>query len=160
MEIPEGLFFLKTKYDNAGEVWESKDLDHSKSDYLDINIIADRFARMGHTVRILSPIHFKSPLYSQIYGGLIGTRYERKCPDLLIDDKYYEYESYQRPWNKRKLANMLTDGLRQSDNVILDNRDGVSIRQAIRAVRARLNVNAQISEVWLFDGDTVIDIYP
>ena len=78
----------------------------------------------------------------------------------MIDGSYYEYESYVRPWTKRKLSNMLTDGLRQSDRIILDNREGASYRQIIRSIRARLNINAQIKEVWLYDGDSVIDIYP
>ena len=79
---------------------------------------------------------------------------------VQIDGNYYEYESYVRPWTKRKLSNMISDGLRQSDRIILDNRDGVSIRQIIRNVRLRLNINAQIKEVWIYDGDGVIDLYP
>ncbi len=43
---------------------------------------------------------------------------------------------------------------------ILDNRDGASSRQIIRSIRARLNINAQITEVWVYDGDSVMDIYP
>ena len=95
-----------------------------------------------------------------LFGGLIGTRYEKKCPDLCVDGKYYEYESYVRPWNKRKLSNMLSDGLRQSDRLIIDNRGGASVRQIIRAIKSRLNVNATITEVWIYDGDSVTDIYP
>ena len=121
---------------------------------------AECFSRMGCVVVIPHPVHFKSEEYKLIYGGLLGTKYERKCPDLIIDGKYYEYESYVRPWNKRKLSNMLTDGLRQSDRLIIDNRDGISIRQIIRSIRSRLNVNAKISEVWIYDGDSVMDIYP
>ena len=78
----------------------------------------------------------------------------------MIDGKYYEYESYVRPWNKRKLSNMLTDGLRQSDRINIDIRNGASFRQILRSIRARLNINAQITEVWVYDGDGVIDIYP
>ena len=61
---------------------------------------------------------------------------------------------------RTKLANMLSDGLKQSDRIILDNRDGTSLRQIIRAINARLNVNAQIAEVWVYDGDSILDIYP
>jgi len=55
---------------------------------------------------------------------------------------------------------MITSGLRQSDRIILDNRDGVSIRQINRAIRARLNINAQIKEVWVYDGDSIVEVYP
>ena len=55
---------------------------------------------------------------------------------------------------------MLSDGLKQSDRIILDNRSGTSLRQILRAINARLNVNAQIAEVWVYDGDSILDIYP
>ena len=118
-----GSFHLISKY-GAGEVWIMEGLDLSKNDIPALLLIADCFARMGSIVKILTPVHFKSELYNIVYGGLIGTRYERKCPDLCIDGQYYEYESYVRPWNKRKLSNMLAAGLRQSDRLIIDNRDG------------------------------------
>ena len=143
-----------------GTVRMMEGMDMSKPDSVDLAHIAECFSRMGCEVVILRPVHFKSPDYSAIYGPLIGTKYERKCPDLMIDGKFYEYESYVRPWTKRKLSNMLTDGLRQSDRIILDNREGTSYRQIIRSIRARLNINAQIEEVWIYDGDGVIDIYP
>ena len=160
MEILEGLFHLSQRYEDAGEVWTIDGLDMSKPDTQDISHIADRFARMGCTVMIPRPVHFKSELYALIFGDLIGTKFERKCPDLIVNGNFYEYESYVRPWTKRKLANMLSDGLKQSDRIIIDNRDGTSSRQILRAVNARLNVNAQIAEVWIYDGDSILDIYP
>lgn len=146
--------------DIVGVVQVMDGFDLSKPDSTDLQHIAECFARMGCNVTILHPVHFKSPEYADVYGPLIGTKFERKCPDLKIDGNYYEYESYVRPWTKRKLSNMISDGLRQSDRIILDNRDGVSIRQIIRNVRLRLNINAQIKEVWIYDGDGVIDLYP
>lgn len=160
MEILEGFFYLIRKYDEAGEVWMLDGVDLSKPDMADIMHIAECFARMGCVVAIPHPVHFKSELYAMVYGDLMGTKYERKCPDLVVNGVFYEYESYVRPWNKRKLANMLSDGLRQSDRIIIDNRDGVSSRQIIRAIKSRLNVNAQIKEVWVYDGDGIMDIYP
>ena len=134
--------------------------DTSKPDSADLLHIAECFAKMDSDVAVLKPIHFKSPEYAAVYGPLIGTKYERKCPDLIIDGKFYEYESYVRPWVKRKLSNMITSGLRQSDRIIIDNRDGASVRQILRSIRARLNINAQIREVWVYDGNSVIDVYP
>lgn len=160
MEIPRGLFHVERQYDTGGEVLIMDGVDYSKPDTIDILHIADCFARMGCKVMAPVPIHFKSDLYPIVFGGLMGTRYERKCPDLVIDGKYFEYESYVRPWNKRKLSNMLSDGLRQSSRLILDNRDGTSVRQILRAIHARLNVNANIDEIWIYDGDSVVDIYP
>ena len=146
--------------ESLGSVRMMDGLDLSKPDSTDLKHIAECFARMGCEVVILHPVHYKSPEYAAIYGPLLGTKYERKCPDLLIDGNYYEYESYVRPWAKRKLSNMITDGLRQSDRIILDNRDGASFRQILRSVRARLKINAPIKEVWVYDGDSVVDLYP
>lgn len=160
MEILEGLFHLSKHYEDAGDVWIVDGLDLSKPDTHDIVHIAECFARFGCSVIVPRPVHFKSDLYAQLFGDLIGTRFERKCPDLIVNNQFYEYESYVRPWNKRKLANMLSDGLKQSDRIIIDNRNGTSLRQITRAIHARLNVNAQISEVWVYDGDSILDIYP
>ena len=160
MELPQGQLIRSETLSSLGEVLIMDGLDSSKPDTQDLFHISACFSRMGCDVIIPRPVHYKSEEYKSIYGGLLGTKYERKCPDLIIDGKYYEYESFVRPWNKRKLSNMLSDGLRQSDRLILDNRDGISIRQIIRSIRSRINVNAQIAEVWIYDGDSVIDIYP
>jgi hypothetical protein len=150
----------KDSNEAVGTVRIMDGFDQSKPDSIDLIHIAECFARMGCEVVILHPVHFKSLEYATIYGPLLGTKYERKCPDLMINDNYYEYESYVRPWNKRKLSNMISDGLRQSDKIIIDNRDGASFRQINRSIRSRLSINAQISEVWIYDGDSVIDIFP
>ena len=71
-----------------------------------------------------------------------------------------EYESYVRPWAKRKTSNMIINGLRQSDRIILDNRENVSSRWLSRSIRARLKINAPIKEVWAFDGFDVVRLHP
>ena len=77
----------------------------------------------------------------------------------MVDGDLFEYESYVRPWNKRKLSNMLTNGLRQSDKIIIDNREGTGVRQIKRAIQSRLYVNATITEVWMYDGNNVVEVY-
>jgi len=160
MENMKGHFHLHKKYCPVGEVWVSGELNLSKPDAVDLIAIAECFAKEGSRVRVLAPIHYKSRDYKEVFSSLMGTKYERKCPDLWVDGTFYEYESYVRPWHKRKLSNMLTNGLKQSDCVIIDNREGTSVRQIKRAIRSRLNVNAKISEVWVYDGKEVICIYP
>jgi len=153
------LFVLYKQYPGGGTIWLMPGLGTSGSDYKDIMTIAKCLAMSGHEVKVLRAVHYKDPLYREVFGELIGTRYYRKCPDLLVDGEFFEYESFVRPWTKRKLANMLTNGLRQSDRIIIDNREGTSLRQIIRAVQSRLNVNATITEVLVFNGIEVIGIY-
>ena len=144
----------------GGTVKIMSGIDWSKSESIDLLHIAECFAERGSDVIILHPVHFKDPYYSTIFGQLIGTKYERKCPDLLIDGLFYEYESYVNPWSKRKLSNMISYGLRQSDRIIINNRSGVSQRQILRSIRARLDINAIITEVWTYDGLGIMKVYP
>lgn len=153
------LFVLYKQYPSGGKIWLMPGMGTSGSDYKDIMAIAKCLAMSGHEVKVLRAVHYKDPLYKEVFGELIGTRYYRKCPDLHVDGELYEYESFVRPWTKRKLSNMLTNGLRQSDRIIIDNREGTSIRQITRAVQSRLNVNATIREVWFFNGFEVVSIY-
>lgn len=148
------------QFPSGGTIWLMLGMDTTGPDYDDIMAIAECMAKSGHEVKLLHAVHYKDPLYHAVYGELIGTRYYRKCPDLLVDGYFVEYESYVRPWNKRKLSNMLSGGLKQSDRLIIDNREGASVRQILRAIKSRLNVNASISQVWIYDGDSVIGIYP
>lgn len=89
------------KAGGVGTVRIMDGLDLSKPDSTDLIHIAESFARMGCEVVILHPIHFKALEYATVYGPLLGTKFERKCPDLMINGKFYEYESYVRPWSKR-----------------------------------------------------------
>ena len=81
-------------------------LDKTSSDYDELISIACCFAHTGKNVKVLAPVHYKDPQYRRVFGALIGTRYERKCPDLLINDIFYEYESYIRPFSPGKLSDM------------------------------------------------------
>jgi len=159
MEDSSGVFVLYKQYPSGGQIWLMLGLDDSGSDYNDIMAIAECLAESGREVKVLHAVHYKDPLYKEVFGELIGTRYYRKCPDLLVDGELFEYESYVRPWTKRKLSNMLTNGLRQSGRIIIDNRDGTTIRQITRAVQSRLNVNATITEVWDFNRGCVVCLY-
>ena len=82
---------------------------------------------------------------------LIGTKFERKCPDLLVDGKFYEYEGFEKPWNRRKIKNMLAHGLLQANCIIIDNTKGASDRIIRKAIMARLKIGTTMDEVWLYE---------
>ncbi|GHT54474.1 hypothetical protein AGMMS49982_19230 [Bacteroidia bacterium] len=113
-------FSLFKTFPNGGYV-EIIDGYSQKSDHDDLLAIALFFARQGHIVQIPTAIHFKNELYQQVFGKLMGTIYERKCPDLIIDGEFYEYESYEPPFKKEKISNMLSKGLKQSSRLIINN---------------------------------------
>ena len=157
-------FVLYKQYPSGGKIWLMKCLKATSPDYKDILSIALFLAKNAHEVKILHAVHYKDPLYRDVFGELIGTRYYRKCPDLLIDGLFYEYESYDRPFKSRKISHMLKRGADQACRIIIDNlsmhrhivlllihNKGASDRFIINMVENRLkdkNFRGDIEEVY------------
>ena len=136
---------------NSGSVQVMDGTDRKASDYRALQSIGRSFAESGSTVQITKAVHYKDELYKDVFGGLKGTKYERKCPDLIVDGRYYEYEGYTGQWSKRKLKNMLSHGLKQSDRIIINNNKGGNDRLIRKMIQARLHINADIKEIWLYE---------
>ena len=92
-----------------------------KSDHKDLFAIARFFAEKGDKVQLTTNIHFKDEKYKKVFGELNGTIYERKCPDLIINGNFYEYESYLSPFKKEKISHMIKKGSAQSSRIIINN---------------------------------------
>lgn len=153
-DIDIELFTLFKEYKNGGSIYFMKGLDKTKSDFKAILTLATLFAKEGHSVRILTSCHYKSVEYSHVFGSLMGTKYERKCPDLLVDDSFYEYEGFEKPWNRRKIKNMLAHGLVQANRLIINNNKGAADRIIRKAIMARLRIGTNIKEVWVYEKGT------
>ena len=148
------MFKTYKQYENGGKVLIPKNIYKKGSDYKQLVNIANLFAKKGETVRLNPAVHFKSSEYKQIYGALIGTVYERKCPDLKIGDLFYEYESFEPPFRKKKISSMITKGTRQSSRIIIDNNKGASDRFIRDNIYMRLKDKTfkyDIDEVWLYE---------
>ena len=140
------------EYLNGGYASEHVAVDKTKADYRTIRTIAMRFAEMEKAVYIPPVVHHKSEEYRLIFGQLMGTKYERKCPDLIVDEVFYEYEGYQRPWNRRKIKNMLAHGVVQSSFLIIDNTRGGADRLIRNAVSRKNKIDpAALNEVWMYE---------
>ena len=150
-DIETELFTIVKAFKSGGSVKIMHGVDKYKPDYKPILTLASLFAKEGKKAKILTSCHFKSEEYQIVFGPLIGTKYERKCPDLLIDDKFYEYEGFEKPWNRRKIKNMLAHGIIQSSRIIIDNNKGASDRIIRKAIMARLKIGTSIDEVWLYE---------
>ena len=156
------MFVLYKLYPSGGKVLQMKGLEAANSDYKDIMAIAINMAKRGHEVKILHALHYKDPLYRMVYGELIGTRYYRKCPDLIIDGHFYEYESYDRPFKSRKISHMLKRGADQANRIIIDNNKGASDRFIINMIENRLkdqNFRGDIEEVYVYEKGVVRQIF-
>jgi hypothetical protein len=124
--------------------------------------ISRNFARKGKKVQLTTDFHHKDERYKQVFGKLKSTIYERKCPDLIIDGKFYEYESFIPPFSKRKIANMISHGTKQSSRIIINNNRGCSDRYIIANILNRLKnkmFKNNIDEVWLYEKGKVRRIF-
>lgn len=149
-------FKLEHNFKNGGKLYVHPDIDKDKADYKDMKRICLQLAKMGHEVRMTPRLHCKSEEYKQIYGSLIGTKYEKKCPDFSVDGVFYEYEGFVKPWNKKKVGHMLFHGLQQSSRVVINNTKGCSDRFIRKAVMARIHLPGQeVNEVWIYEKGNV-----
>lgn len=139
------------EFNNGGKFSIYSTVEKDKSDYKDLVTIGRFFAEKGNNVVLTPRVHIKSPMYEKIYGDLIGTRYERKCPDLKINGKFYEYESFEKPWKKQKVGRMLSHALKQSNRIIIDNNIGCSLRYFRKLIYGRINSGSDIKEVWIYE---------
>jgi len=148
------MFKAYKQYENGGKILIPKNIDKKGSDYKSLINIANFFAKEGKTVKLTPTVHFKSDEYKQIYESLTGTIYERKCPDLQIDELFYEFESFIHPFNKGKISNMIAKGAKQSPRIIINNNKGASDRYIRDNIYKRLNDKTfkyNIDEVWLYE---------
>jgi len=144
------MFKTYKQYENGGKVLIPKIIDKKAKDYKPLLSIANFFAKEGKIVKLNPVVHFKSDEYKEIYKSLIGTVYERKCPDLQINGLFYEFESYKPPFNKGKISHMLKDGLKQSSRIIINNTKGAADRYIKRLIYDRIN-KYSIDEVWIYE---------
>ena len=97
---------------------------------------------------------------NNIFGRLIGTKYERKCPDLIINGNYYEYESFMPPFRKEKISNMMSKGLKQASRIIINNNKGIIHRNIKKNIHNRIrNEKQEIDEVWVYEKGQLILLY-
>ena len=160
---PKQFFTVYKTFSSVGSIHIMDGLDKKAIDYKALLTIAREFAREGSEVRITTKAHYKSDEYEAVFGTLSGTRYERKCPDLIIDGAFYEYEGFVRPWNKRKVGRMISHGAIQSDRIIIDNTNGCSHRFILTQIFNRLrdkNFNCPITEVWVYEKGQIQQLYP
>ena len=143
------------KFKNGGKI-EIVNEYKKKTDHKDLLAISRLFAENGDCVKITTDIHYKDERYKDVFGALIGTKYERKCPDLIINGKFYEYESFNPPFNRDKLYRMFSRGLSQSSNIIIDNNKGASHRFIKNAIGNRIRLGQVIDEVWVYEKGKII----
>ena len=152
-------FSIKRQYPNGGKVQVHQLVNPQDSDYNKLEQVADFFAKKGKDVKMTPKMSRPQKfVYQNIYHSLMGTKYEGKCPDLLIDGKWYEHEGFTSNNPKRAFRNMLNDGLKQADRLIIDRPD-LTEAYMKRVIHQRIKDGQHIKEVWLKEGDKLINLY-
>lgn len=143
-------------FENGGEINSSNLVDSSAKDYEDVYNCCKNFAENGDITEVLSPIEFDSPLYKEIYEDLIGTIYERKCPDFMVNGVFYELEGFD---GKGYYSNMLKRGLKQSSRVIIAKTDETE-SYLKKLIKFSIFEGKKIDEVWILDKGKISLFYP
>ena len=85
---------------------------------------------------------------------MIGTKYYRKCPDLLVDGEFVEYESYNSEQPKNAFRNMIHNGLAQSDRVII-RKCNLTDAYMIQQIQGQFQNGIPVLSISIFDGQEV-----
>ena len=149
----------KKQYPDGGKVLVHQLVSAADSDYGKLMQVADYFARQGQEARLTPKMSRPQKfVYQNIYHSLMGTKYEGKCPDLLIDGKWYEHEGFTSDNPKRAFRNMLTHGLKQSNRIIID-RPELTDGYMIRSIYGHIKQGKDIEEVWVVEGEKTRLLY-
>ena len=149
------MFETIIEYPNGGIINAYLLINKEAPDYDKVKNCCDFFAKQGSTTVMTPRLHHKDPLYQIAYKNIIGTIYEGKCPDFLVDDKYYELEGFDPTQNSnptRTFSNMISRGIKQSDRIILEDC-GVTHRWARRNIQTRILNGDIITEVWILENN-------
>lgn len=156
----ESQRFKTTKqYTNGGKVQVHQLVNPADSDYEKLIHVADFFAKQGKSAKLTPKMSRPQKfVYQNIYHSLMGTKFEGKCPDLLIDGKWYEHEGFVSDKPKKAFRNMLNDGLKQSDRLIIDKPE-LTDAYMKRVIYQRVKDGQTITEIWLKDGNKLQLLY-
>ena len=99
-------------------------------------------------------VPYKNPAYEIIFGTLRRTPYYGKCPDLLVDEVWYEHEGYTKVNPKSNFSNMLHRGLSQSERIIIE-KCSLSERIMRKSIRNPIISGICIKEIWIHDGEEI-----
>lgn len=144
-------FVVEKRFDNGGSIAVHHLIDTNASDYNKIMDIANHFASLGNEVRLTPKMSRPQKfVYQNIYGSLMGTKYEGKCPDLWVNGIWYEHEGFTSNNPKRAFSNMMNHGLKQSSRIIID-KPLLTDAYMKRNINQRIKDGQIIDEVWIKD---------
>ena len=150
----------ETRKEGNGTVTIHQLINREDSDFHKLDEIATFFAREQGAEVILTPKMSRPPKfqYECVYSSLVGTKYEGKCPDLCVNGVWYEHEGFISSNPKNAFRNMLNDGLKQSNRLIID-KPNLSDAYMKRIIRQRIKDGQAIEEIWIKEDSEIRILY-
>jgi len=134
-------------YPSTGIIEIYNCVKRTNSDFDSLLQICKFLAMKGkHCIILPKSLHFKSQEYHDVFGKLFGSKYEGKCPDLLIDGEFYEHEGFTSKNNRKAFRNMVNRGLRQSSKIIIEDCN-LTDSYMLRAILKKQRIGIEIEEV-------------
>jgi isopropylmalate/homocitrate/citramalate synthase len=129
------------------------------SDFESLLQICRFFAIQGkHCIILPKSLHRKSQEYQFIFKKLFGSRYEGKCPDLLIDGMFYEHEGHISQNEKKAFRNMMNRGSAQASRIIIEDCN-ISNSFMLRSIAGKQKIGVKIEELWILNQNELKQIY-
>ena len=144
-----------------GKVGIYHKVNKKANDFDNVKISCEFFAKQGANTRIYPKFDStkdNNDEYKVLFAKLKGPPYWGKCPDLMVNNIFYEHEGFTTNDPKNAFKNMMRRGLAQSDRLILED-SGVTERYAKNNFRARIKEGQSISEVWVRKGKNLELLY-
>lgn len=157
----ETLSYERTQipFKGKGTIYSSNLVNPKGVDFEDVLTCCKHFAELGNETEILPTIHIKSELYDKVFKGLLGSKYEGKCPDFKVGDYFYELEGFEGEANADKFGKMLARGLKQSSRLVLKD-DGSTTNHIKKLIYFAKSRGQLIDEVWVFKNNgEIIQVY-
>jgi hypothetical protein len=141
-------FILHYSNTNGGIVLIHKLVDTSDSDYELLIAIGIVLANEGKKVELLPKLHEKDVDFRR--KVLPGVRMN-KNPDYRINEEYWEVESPDWPYNRKKINNRIRKGQEQADALIIFFSKEVNIKSVEVIIQARFKEHQKFkkAEIWV-----------
>lgn len=130
--------------------------DPKSNDLKDLIQISRHFSKSGQKAFIMPRIsHYENDFYSYLFAG----SFTNKCPDLRINGKFFEWESFTALSNNT-LSNMVGRATKQAENIIIDLRNtNITVRELSRTINGRIQQGVRIESVYAYTDTGIVRVY-
>ena len=156
--LEEGFFYKNV---GKGRVGIYHKVNKKANDFDNVKICCEFFAKQGADTRIFPKFDStkdNNDEYRLLFAKLKGTPYWGKCPDLMVNNIFYEHEGFTTKNPKNAFSNMIYRGQKQSSFLIIED-SGMTDRWMKHNIHGRVKDGQKIDEVWIRRGNKLDLLY-